>query len=322
MTNINLRLYADQIYPNISYYLSKYISPEIKKEEFISMYKSGIIKLNHISLKESLSFHPQIKLEEAFISTMEINIPDEKENFGISIKDIKCLLTISEINENEVEKLLIEDKKKLIEEFINYAVKKVEKKDGPSFLDNLIKSVVEKIINGLIIDIQNLELKIKAKNKDNIYFVFLIDNFIYNFSNGIQIKNINLIYQDDSLKINIIEKFSIIIDIIFSESNNKPNEIKLMVSDNILLINQKIILEFLNIFDIFDRAKYNKIYTKYKKLILFHKPKNKENGKKYYKSLWIYAIRAVIKLMKYVKNKKYNIFDLPKFSQIKIIEYF
>ena len=320
MTNINLRLYADQIYPNISYYLSKYISPEIKKEEFISMYKSGIIKLNHISLKESLSFHPQIKLEEAFISTMEINIPDEKENFGISIKDIKCLLTISEINENEVEKLLIEDKKKLIEEFINYAVKKVEKKDGPSFLDNLIKSVVEKIINGLIIDIQNLELKIKAKNKDNIYFVFLIDNFIYNFSNGIQIKNINLIYQDDSLKINIIEKFSIIIDIIFSESNNKPNEIKLMVSDNILLINQKIILEFLNIFDIFDRAKYNKIYTKYKKLILFHKPKNKENVKKYYKSLWIYAIRAVIKLMKYVKNKKYNIFDLPKFSQIKIIE--
>ena len=66
MASINLRLYSEQIYPNISNYLSKYISPEIRKEEFISMYKKGIIQLNQISLKETLSFHPQIKLEEAF----------------------------------------------------------------------------------------------------------------------------------------------------------------------------------------------------------------------------------------------------------------
>ena len=320
MASINLRLYSEQIYPNISNYLSKYISPEIRKEEFISMYKKGIIQLNQISLKETLSFHPQIKLEEAFFSKMEINIPDEKENFGISIKDIKCLLTISEINEKEIEKLLIEDKKNLIEEFINYAVKKVEKKDGPSFFDNLIKSVVEKIINGFSIDIQNLELKIKPKNKDNVYFVFQIDDAIYNFDNGFKIKNINLIYQDDSLKINVIEKFDIIVDIKFSESNDKPNEINMMISDNIFVINPKIILELLNIFDIFNDAKYNKIYIKYKNLILFRKPEKNENDKKDYKSLWLYAIRTVIKLIKYVKNKKYNIFDLANFSQIKIIK--
>ena len=51
------------------------------------------------------------------------------------------------MNENEIEKLLIEEKTKIINEFINYAVIKIQKKDGPSFLDNLIKNVVEKIIN-------------------------------------------------------------------------------------------------------------------------------------------------------------------------------
>ena len=114
MANINLRLYGDQIYPNISKYITKYISPEIQKDEFVLMYKSGILELKEISLKESFCLNQQIKIENAFISSIRINIPDEKENFGISINNIKCLLTISDIDENEVEKLLIEEKKKII----------------------------------------------------------------------------------------------------------------------------------------------------------------------------------------------------------------
>ena len=57
---------------------------------------------------------------------------------------------------------MIEEKKNLISEFIDFSVKKIQKKDGPSFLDNLIKSVIEKIINGFVIDIKNFELKIKT----------------------------------------------------------------------------------------------------------------------------------------------------------------
>ena len=128
MANINLRLYGDQIYPNISKNLSQYITPEIPKDEFISMYKSGILELKEISLKESFSLNPQIKIDKAFISSIKIYIPDEKDNFGISIEDIKCFLTICDISENEAEKLLIEEKKKLITEFIDFSVKKIQKK--------------------------------------------------------------------------------------------------------------------------------------------------------------------------------------------------
>ena len=320
MANINLRLYGDQIYPNISKYLTKYISPDIQKEEFLSMYKSGRMELKELSLKENISLNSQIKIEEASISEMNINIPDEKENFGMSINNIKCLLTISEISENEIEKLLIEDKKNLIDEFINYSVKKIQKKDGPSFLDNLIKSVVEKILNGLTIEIKNLELKIKAKNRDNIYFIFLIDNLNYSFDKGAEIKNINLLYEEQMNKINIIEKFNINLDVKSSAEKEKPNQINMTITDYSLKLNKKIYEEFANIYDLFDEAKYKKIYTKYKKLILFHKPKTKEDGKKDYKLLWEFSIKTIINLRKYVGYKKCDIFDLTNFAQIKIIE--
>ena len=227
MANINLRLYGEQIYPNISKYLTKYIAPEIIKDDFISMYKNGHIELKQTSLKENLSIFPQIQIEQASISSLEINIPDEKENFGISINEMKCLITISDMDENEVEKLLIEDKKKIINDFINYSFKKVLKKDGASFLDNLIKNVVEKIINGMTIDIKKLELKIRAKNRENVYFVFLTENANYSIDTGIIIKNINLLYQDDIDKINVLEKFDITVNIKSSEEKDASNKINI-----------------------------------------------------------------------------------------------
>ena len=320
MTNINLRLYGEQIYPNISNYLSKYISPKIQKDEFITMYKSGNLDLKEISLKELFSVHPQIKINEAYISSIKINIPDEKENFGISINDIKCQLTIFDIKENEIEKLLIEEKKKLIDEFINYAVKKIQKKDGASFLDNLIKSVIEKIINGLSINIEKLELKIKSIKSDNVFFIFFIEDFQYAFDKGLNINNINLIYQESEIKINVIEKFNITIDIKSSEEKEMPNKINVNISDAIINLNKNIFIELSKILDILEETFYNKIYLKYKKLILFHKPKGGQNEKKDYKSLWFFAIKTVIKLQKYIGYHKQNIFDLTSSSQIKIIE--
>ena len=282
MANINLRLYGEQIYPNITKYLTKYISPEITKDDFISMYKNGHVELKQISLKESLPIFPQIEIEEAKISLLEINIPDEKENFSISISDAECLITISEISENEIEKLLIEEKKKLIDEFINYSFKKVLKKDGASFIDNLIKNVVEKIINGMTFDVKNLELKIRAKNRDNIYFILLIEDANYSIDKGIIIKNMSLVYQDDLNKINILEKFSINVDIKSAEEKETQNKIDINLSDANFTLNKNIYLELTKILDMFEETKYKKIYIKYKKLIQYHNSKNKENNKEDY----------------------------------------
>ena len=320
MANINLRLYGDQIYPNISKYITKYISPEIQKDEFVLMYKSGILELKEISLKESFCLNQQIKIENAFISSIRINIPDEKENFGISINNIKCLLTISDIDENEVEKLLIEEKKKIITEFIDFAVKKIQKKDGASFFDNLINSVIEKIINGLFIDVEKLELNIKMQKKDNIYLTFLVEDMHYSFDKGIIINNTNILYQEEQIKTNIIEKFSINIDFKKLNENNESNKINININNVNINLNKKIFFFISNILNIFDEANYTKIYIIYKKLILYYKPKIIENEKKDLKALWRFAIKTIIKIHKYLKYKKYNIFNLANFSQMKIME--
>ena len=58
MSNINLRLYGDQLYPNISNYLNKYISPEIEKEDFLNKYKDGLVEIKDITLKEKFNINP------------------------------------------------------------------------------------------------------------------------------------------------------------------------------------------------------------------------------------------------------------------------
>ena len=319
MATINLRLYGEQIYPNISKYLSTYINPEIQKEEFVSMYKNGKVEVKQISLKEKLSLNPQIKIENASIEELKLNIPNEEENFSIYLNNMKCLLSFSDIKEDEIEKLLIENKKKLIDEFIKYAVAKIEKKDGASFLDNLIKSVIDKILNGLTIEIHNLEMEVKIDNGKNKSFTFIIEDINYSDVKGIKIKNTCLIYKEDFIKINVIDKFDFNIDIIHSNEEGKPNKLNLTLSDFKLELNKNIYFEFLNFFNLFDNAQYKKIYIRYKKLIQFHKPILKE-GKKDYKALWYYAIKTVIKLQKYTKYNKQEIFDLIESSQVKIIK--
>jgi len=319
MSTINLRLYGDQIYPNISKYLSTYINPEIQKEEFISMYKNGKVEIKQISLKEKLSLNPQIKMENASIEELKLNIPNEEENFSIYLNNMKCSLLFSDIKDDEIEKLLIENKKKLIDEFIKYSVAKIEKKDGSSFLDNLIKSIIDKILNGLTIEIHNLEMEVKIDNGENKSFTFIIEDINYSDVNGIKIKNTCLIYKEDFIKINVIDKFDFNIDIIHSNEEGKPNKLNLTLSDFKLELNKNIYFEFLNFFNLFDNAQYKKIYIRYKKLVQFHKPILKE-GKKDYKALWYYAIKTVIKLQKYTKYNKQEIFDLIESSQVKIIK--
>ena len=321
MANINLRLYGDQIYPNISKYLSSYISPDIEKENFLEMYKNGLVEIKDIKLKEKLVLHPQINMMEGSIGELKLKIPNETENFSIYLNNMKCSLRISDIKEEEIESILVKNKKNLIDDFIKYSIAKIEKKDGNSFLDNLIKSFLDKILNGLTIDINNLELKLNIDNKENKFFLFKIDNINYDIDKGIKIKGIELIYEDNSIKTNVIQKFDFNIDIIKSEGD-KPNKLNLTISDFSFEINKNIYFEFLNYFNLFDHAEYKKIYLKYKKLIQYQSPtsKNDNEVKKNYKLLWKYAIKTVIKLQKYVARNKEDIFDLPQNDQIEIIK--
>ena len=316
MANINLRLYGDQIYPNISKYLTEYIIPEIQKEDFLNKYKDGLVEIKNMSLKQKIKL-PSIRIESISIEEIKLNIPNEKENFSIYLNNMKCLLELSEIKENEVKEILIENKKKLIEDFMKYSISKIEKKDGASFLDNLIKSFIDKIINGLTIEINNLELTIRTDKGKNTNFVFLIENLNYSDEKEIKIKNISLVYNENKNKINAIQKFDFIIEIIHSKEEGKPNSLNLLISDFKFELNRNIYFEFLNYYNIFDNAQYKKIYVKYKNLIQYHRPKDE---KKDYKLLWYYAIKTIIKLNKYIKYNKQDIFDLLESSQIKIIK--
>ena len=321
MNNINLRLYGEQLYPNISKYLTKYISPEILKEEFLSSYKNGSIQIKSLKLKEKLLIHPQILIEELFISNVKIKIPDEKENLEINIENAKCFWSISELDENELEKIMLNERIKEIDEFINYAINKIEKKDGPSFLDNIIKSVIDKILNGFSINIHNMELKISSNNHKNIYFIFNIENANFNNDKGIVFKNFCIIYQEDLIKKTVIEKFDFNIDIIHENKEEaKKNKLNIYISDIILQINKNVYFEFLHLYELFDEAEYKRIYLLYKKLIQYHRPLVKENGKVDYKALWKYGVKTVINLQKYIQKNEENIFDLKYSSQLKIIK--
>ena len=134
MSNINLRLYGEQIFPNITKYLTTYISPEISKEEFLSSYKKGLIEIKDLKLKEKFLIHPQILIEEMIIGSLKIKIPDDKENLEIKIDDLNCFISILELDDREIEKIMINERKKSIDDFMKYAINKIEKKDGPSFL--------------------------------------------------------------------------------------------------------------------------------------------------------------------------------------------
>ena len=238
MANINLRLYGEQIFPNISKYLSTYISPEIQKENFLEKYKNGNLEYSQISVKEKISINPQISVENASLGEIKIHIPNEQENFSIYLNNVNCLLLFSNIKEEEIEKILIDKKEKLINDFIKYAINKIEKKDGPSFIDNLIKNFVDKIINGLSVEINNLELKIKLNNEDKKHLILLIENVNYSDNQGIKIKKISIIYEENDIKINVVNKFDFNIDIVYSTEEFNLNQFKLNISDLKLELNE------------------------------------------------------------------------------------
>ena len=211
MTTINFRLYGEQIYGLSQKYLNEYISPEIIKEDFLSQFKSGKLSYENISTKKQIQINPQISLDELSIGKIKLNIPNETENSSIYLDNTKFVLQLSDINEDQIEKIIIDERKALIDKFIAFVIKKVERKESSkSFIEGLIENFVNRAINGLSLDLNNIELVLKYKNH---VFAFVVEKIVYSEDTGIKVDNISLLFEEESYKKEIINKFSIDIEI-------------------------------------------------------------------------------------------------------------
>ena len=56
MSSINFRLYGDQIYGLEGSELKDFITPDLDKEQFTSMFKEGQVKYDNIQNKQKISF--------------------------------------------------------------------------------------------------------------------------------------------------------------------------------------------------------------------------------------------------------------------------
>ena len=324
MSTINFRLYGEQIYGLGLSKIKDLITPEIDKESFITMFKEGQVKYENIQSKQKISVHPQISINDLKIENLFLNIPNETENFSMNLSGVKTTIELFELSESEAEKIIIEKRKTLVENFIGYAVKKIENKESSkSFIEGLLENLINRAINGLKIELNNIELQIKYKN--NI-FSFFIESISYSEENGIKIKNFSFLYElgeNSQLKNYIIKQFNIEIEIKKAENDTNNNELNIKLSDFQFEFTKNVFSAFNEIFNLIDNTKYKYIYVRNKQLIQYFKPKKPENDNieeknKYYNLLWLYAIKTVIKLQKYIGYDKLYILDLPKFIQEKI----
>ena len=318
MTSINFRLYGDQIYGLTQKYLTEYISPEIIKEDFTTQFKSGKLSYENISTKKQIEIKPQISLNELNIEKIDINIPNETDNLSINLNNVKAIINLFEINNDDIEKILIEERKGLIDKFMAFVIKQIEKKESSkSFIEGLIENFVNRAINGLSLDLNNIELILKYKNH---ILSFVIEKINYDEDNGIKLNNISLLFGEDLNKKEIINKFSINIEINpkekkeninieenkeennlelinekIKENNNENNEnkesnnvkneenkrniINIAMSNFEFELNQSIFYSINDILDLFNNTEYQKLFLRYKKLIQFHRPKQEIEDK-------------------------------------------
>ena len=222
MTTINFRLYGEQIYGLSQKYLTEYISPEIVKEDFITQFKSGKLSYENLSTKKQIQINPQISLDELTIQKIDINIPNETENLSIYLDNVKSVIQLSDITDDQIEKMIIDERKELIDKFKDFVIKKIEKKESSkSFIEGLIENFVNRAINGLSLVFNNIEFIMKYKNH---IFTFIFEKINYSEDMGIQVENISLVFEEDMYKKNIINRFSINVEI--NPKENKDIELR------------------------------------------------------------------------------------------------
>ena len=322
MAKINFRLYGDQIYGLSSKYLQEYITPEINKENFLTSFKNGLLNLNITGIKKSIEILPQLIIKDLKTEQIEINIPDENSNLALKISKLKLMLIVKKLNEEEIFSLLIKKRQKLVKNFIKEAIKSIEKKAKSDFLEGLLDSLLNSAINKLQIELNNIEIYLKC---NNFLFLLKIDKIIYNENEGIKINDINLVYNDANNinnKCDIIKNFNANIKIKASKDINSNNELEINLMNLNFDINSNAIKGIIHVVKIFKEVNYKIMLIRYQKLIDFYKPKKDKinNKKEYYKALWLWAIKTMIKLQKYKAYNKLYIFDLILSEQNKYIK--
>ena len=345
MSNFNFRLYGDQIYNMLSGYFKDYISPEINKDQFLSMFKEGKLIYDTIQTKEKFNIYPQVIINNLNIQNICINIPDDKDILKIYLRNVSCDLIISNISEKKIKEILIKEKKSLIDSFIQTAINEIMNKTpsksffktpSKSFFDSLLEKLINQALNGINITINNLKLNIKCNNK---IFYFNINDFIFDGNGKISFNKISLFYEENLIKYVVVPNFEI--NILFKSNNNSesdnninnehdnienknrdsPNLLQIEMSNFSFELNQKIYFGIIELLNCFFDSSYRKIYYKYKTLIHFHRlNSNNENEKKDYRKLWLYAIKTIIKLQKYIGYDKRYIFNLLNSTQEKIVK--
>ena len=305
MSSINFRIYGDQLYGFTNKYLTEYISPEIDKEDFLNKFNSGKLSYENISIKKPILINPYINLNELTIEKLDIKIPNETENLSAYLNNIKAVINLTEINNDEMEKIIINERKTLIEKFIDFTIKKIEKKESSkSFIEGLIENFINRAINGLSLDLNNIELILKYKK---YIFIFIIEKISYSEENGIKLNNISILLEEDLIRKNVIKKFNINIEINHDEKinkneneenndnnnekieeneinkndidlnkpnvENKKNKLNISISNFEFEEDQNVFYAVKSIYDLFNDIEYQKTFLRYKKLIQFHKPK-------------------------------------------------
>ena len=296
MSSINFRLYGDQIYGLGSKYLNEYINPEINKEDFLTNFKNGLLELNITGIKKPINILPYISIKDLKAEKIEISIPDDKTNFILKLNKLRMMLTINTLDDNQILDIVINKRKKLIEKFIKEAIKTIEKKEESSFLKGLIDSLLKRALDGLEIELKEIEIYLRC---NNTMFLLKINSITYNQKNGIQINNINLLYNEtnnNNNKTEVIKEFNVGIEINNSADISCPNSLKVNCSDINIEINRNLYLGVMNIIKIFKEINYKQTYLRYKKLIELNKPKRdstnaNDNAKKiYYQSLLLLCV--------------------------------
>jgi hypothetical protein len=321
----------------LSGYFKDYISPEINKDQFLSMFKEGKLIYDTIQTKEKFNIYPQVIINNLNIQNICINIPDDKDILKIYLRNVSCDLIISNISEKKIKEILIKERKSLINSFIQTAINEImSKTPSKSFFDSLLEKLINQALNGINITINNLKLNIKCNNK---IFYFNINDFIFDGNGKISFNKISLFYEENLIKYVVVPNFEI--NILFKSNNNSesdnninyehdnienknrdsPNLLQIEMSNFSFELNQKIYFGIIELLNCFFDSNYRKIYYKYKTLIHFYRLNNiNENERKDYKKLWLYAIKTIIKLQKYIGYDKRYIFDLLDSTQKKIVK--
>ena len=321
-SNLNFRNFADQIFGFSNKFLNEFIIPEIKKEEFSKNFKEGFLLYNDVKLKKRNEIKLNSFLILDFFEIKELNaiIPNETINLDLKLKNTKIYLKFLEFSNKIIENLLLINKKKSFENFVNYIKNKILKKgNNLSFIENLIQNLLNKLIDGMKIFFDNLEIYFECKN---FIFKIQIESINYDELNGIFIKNLNFSVKNNHLnnfENTIFNNLNCKIEIFYknNEIEFDNNKIIINIENFDLNFNKNIFLSFKNVFEFFNYFKYKKIECKFKKIIEYFKPKNLNKKQK-----WIYAKNLIKKIKDFQINKNFDVFKISFEEENKIINEF